>query len=377
MQTGPNYATSELDERALRNSLDAVIPASVGWRRWRLLVSAWTRFTRWEYWPIWAIYPPVVLTCLWLAVRHRGAMLFTAVNPGMPAAGGVVGFSKAAILRGLAGAGEAVATWAVIEPGAFPARNAAVRRFMAENDLRYPIVLKPDRGERGSGVVIARDAVAVEAALRGESGPLIAQAYVPGMEWGVFYVRHPADAQGRIFAVTDKRMVHVTGDGRRTLERLILQDRRAIGMARFFLEKFSARLAEIPAEGEQIALSELGTHCRGALFLDGEDQITPELTAAVDRVSRAYEGFYFGRYDLRAESVEAMRAGRFQVIELNGVTSEATSMYDPRHSVWFGWRTLCRQWRLAFEIGAANRRSGARVWTLGELRQLLREHREA
>lgn len=349
-----------------------------GLMRWqRLAVSRWVRLTQWEYWPIWAIYLPVFFYGLWLAVWHRGATVFSAANPGMPAAGGLVGYSKSAILEGLAGAGDAVATWALIAPGAFPERNAAVRRFMAEHQLGYPVVLKPDLGERGSGVVIAKNAAEVEVVLRTEPTALIAQAYVPGVEWGVFYVRRPGAAKGEIFAITDKRMVHVVGDGRSSLERLILNDARAVGMARFFRQKFAARLGEVPAAGERVMLSELGTHCRGAMFLDGAALETPELVQAVEAVSRQFEGFYFGRYDLRAESTEAMQAGRFKVIELNGVSSEATAMYDPKHSVWFGWRTLCRQWRIAFEIGAANRRAGARVWSVRELWTLLQEQRKA
>jgi hypothetical protein len=297
------------------------------------------------------------------------------VNPGMPAASGLVGHSKVAILRGLVGAGDRIATWAEIAPGALAERNAAVQRFMVEQVLTFPVVLKPDAGERGTGVVIARTQEEVETVLRAESGVLVAQAYVPGVEFGVFYIRRPGADRGEIFAITDKQMVHVRGDGRRTLEALILADDRAVGMARFFLAKFADRLGEIPAAGQTVALSELGTHCRGALFLDGSHLVTPALSAAVDAVSRTYDGFHFGRYDLRSDSVDAFQAGQFKVIELNGVTSEATSMYDPRHSVWFGWMTLCRQWRLAFEIGAANRRAGARLWRVGEIFQLLRQHR--
>jgi hypothetical protein len=63
-----------------------------------------------------------------------------------------------------------------------------------------------------------------------------------------------------------------------------------------------------------------------------------------------------------------LRAGRnLKVIELNGVTSEATSIYDPRNSVLAAWRVLFAQWRIAFEIGAQNRKRGARpagVWRL-------------
>jgi hypothetical protein len=53
------------------------------------------------------------------------------------------------------------------------------------------------------------------------------------------------------------------------------------------------------------------------------------------------------------------------VMELNGVTSEATAIYDARNGLFAAYRTLFDQWRLAFEIGAANRDRGVR--TLGPL----------
>jgi hypothetical protein len=310
----------------------------------------------------------------WLGLRHRSWTVFTAVNPGMPAASGLVGLSKSSILSGLANAGDSIATWTVIEPGPFPKRSAALRLFMADHGLQYPIVLKPDRGERGEGVVIARDAFATEKVLRESQVPMVAQAYVPGVEFGVFYFRRPGDSMGEIFAITEKRDVRVTGDGRRTLEELILQDERAIGMVGFFLNRFRDRLTEIPMAGDAVTLSELGTHCRGALFLDGNGLNTSRLEQSIEAVSRTYAGFYFGRYDVRADSIEAFQQGEFKVIELNGVTSEATNIYDPKHSVWYGWHILCEQWRIAFEIGAANRRKGARVWSARELWRLWREH---
>lgn len=334
------------------------------WRGRRLLLSRWRRLTRWEFWPLWAVYPPVVLYILWLGLRHRGLTLFTAANPGIGAGGGLVGESKGEILRGLAGAGDAVAAWRVIPPGPLPGRHAAVRAFLTAERLSYPFVVKPDVGERGTGVVIARDDQAVAEALRTGSAALLVQAYVPGVEFGVFYFRHPSAPRGEILSVTEKRTVTVTGDGGRTLEELILADDRAVCLADFFLRQFAGRLDEIPAAGAQIPLSELGTHSRGALFLDGTALVTPALAAAIERISRTFRGFHLGRYDVRAESVAAFQAGRFTVIELNGITAEATSIYDPRHSVWFGWGTLCRQWRLAFEIAAANRANGERALSL-------------
>jgi membrane protein DedA with SNARE-associated domain len=344
------------------------------WRGRRLLLSRWRRLTRWEFWPMWAVYPPVIVYILWLGVRHRCFTLFTIVNPGIGAGGGLAGESKSSILRGLAGAGDAVAPWALIAAGAPETRAAAVADFIRRAGLSFPIVLKPDVGERGSGVVIARDWAAVTDTLREEPSAMIAQAYMPGVEFGVFYFRRPAAERGEIFSITAKHLVAVVGDGRRTLEELILADDRAVCMARFFLGKHEAQLDEIPGAGARVTLSELGTHSRGALFLDGTHLVAPALTTAIERVSRAHAGFYFGRYDVRTASVEALQRGEFTVIELNGLTSEATSIYDPRHSVWFGWRVLCRQWQLAFAIAAENRARGEKPLTVREVWTLVATH---
>jgi hypothetical protein len=145
-------------------------------------------------------------------------------------------------------------------------------------------------------------------------------------------------------------------------------------MADAYLAINRARLAEVPAAGERVAITELATHCRGAVFLDGSAHLTPAVEAAVERAVSGFDGGYcFGRLDVRSESLDAFMEGRFRVIEANGVTSEPAHVYDPRHSVWTGWRTLLRSWRLADEIGRANARRGARVETLpGILVHLLR-----
>jgi hypothetical protein len=148
-------------------------------------------------------------------------------------------------------------------------------------------------------------------------------------------------------------------------------------MAEFFLGRHVDRLEEVPAGGERIVLSELGTHCRGALFLDGTSLVTPALADAIEAVSQSFRGFNFGRYDIRAASEAAFQRGEFKVIELNGLTSEATSIYDPRHSVWHGWRTLCRQWRIAFEIADEHRGRGVRPQSLRETWHIITQPRAA
>jgi pimeloyl-ACP methyl ester carboxylesterase/membrane protein DedA with SNARE-associated domain len=353
-----------------------VIPL-FSWRGRRLLLSRWRRLTRWEFWPRWAFYPPIVAYVAWLSLKHRSLTLFTAVNPAIPG-GGFVGESKAQILAGLAHRPDRVARWRLIPEGSVQERAGAVARFVADHHLAYPIVLKPDVGERGGGVGILEDDEAVRHYLAQTAEPLIAQEYVGGVEFGIFYYRIPGTARGEIFAITDKRFPTVVGDGQRSLETLILADDRAVSMAPFFLDLHAERLDWVPGPGESFRLVQLGTHSRGSAFYDGEWIRTPALEAAVDELSRGYQGFWFGRYDVRAPSAEALKAGaQFTVLELNGATAEATSIYDPKNRLGTAYRILRKQWSLLFEIAARNVAAGARPATVRELLGLIGRHRRA
>jgi len=341
----------------------------------RLLVSKWRRLTRWEFWPMWAIYPPVICYVLFLALKHRSLTVFTAANPAIPASG-FIGESKLDILRGLATSNGYVARSNLIQaPLDVNARIGSVKAFMEEHDLSFPCVLKPDQGQRGSGVAIIRSTAETSSYFSSAPVDTIIQEYAPGVEFGVFYYRQPDEKRGRIFSITEKRMPTVTGDGASTLERLILADDRAVCTAQFLLDKYKTRASEVPAEGERVQLVEIGTHSKGALFLDGGWIRTPELETKIDEISHSFDGFYFGRFDIRTPSVDDFKAGRnFKIVELNGVTSEATHIYDPRNSLIDAYRVLFEQWRLAFEIGAKNRERGVRPSTLRELLRMLTDY---
>ena len=60
---------------------------------------------------------------------------------------------------------------------------------MDERSLDWPVVLKPDAGQRGSGVAVVRDAAAAARLPAHAPRRLLVQEYVPGDEYGVFYYR--------------------------------------------------------------------------------------------------------------------------------------------------------------------------------------------
>jgi hypothetical protein len=110
-----------------------------------------------------------------------------------------------------------------------------------------------------------------------------------------------------------------------------------------------------------VALAGVGNGCRGAELRDGAAHATPALADAVEGLARAVPGFCIGRFDLEAPSWEHFRRGEaIRVREVHGVAFEAAHVSDARYGVLHAWRTLYRQWALAFEAGRRNRARGAR-----------------
>jgi len=215
-------------------------------------------------------------------------------------------------------------------------------------------------GQRGAGIKLIRSAEQAEAYLRQTSAPLVAQRYAPGPhEAGVFYYRFPHEVRGHIFAITEKLFPILVGDGKSTLTELIWSDPRARFMANKYLQRFSERQAEVLTVGDELKLVEAGNHAQGCIFRDGMRLCTPELESRMDEISQKLTGFFIGRYDIRYSSEKDLCAGtNFQIIELNGAASEATSIYDARNSIVAAYRTLFQQWDVVFAIGAANRKLG-------------------
>jgi hypothetical protein len=339
----------------------------------RIAVGKLERIYKWEFWPVQVFYIPVVVYVLYLAARQRSLTVFTAANPAIPA-GGFKGESKDEIYSGLRrsapATGHLLAHLLIGNELSADERVAQARHFVETNRLTFPLAVKPDAGERGAGVRYVRDQGELMTAVASDSNDLIVQEFAEGLEISAFYYRYPLEERGHIFSITEKRFPIVTGDGRSTLERLILSDTRAVCLADKYIEQNKWRLAGIPAAGEQVQLVEIGTHSRGAIFLDGRHLLTPTLEDKIDEICRGFRGFYFGRFDIRAESIEDLQHGSFKIIELNGVTSESTNIYDPRYSLIDAYRILFRQWRIAFEIGAANIARGEKAASIRDLVRL-------
>jgi membrane protein DedA with SNARE-associated domain len=330
------------------------------------LIARVSLLWRWEFWPMVVFYPPVALWVAWLSLRHRSFAMITAANPGIPH-GGLVGESKFHILSNLK-SGHAI-TSVLIDATDLEARSDQFDGALGEHALSFPLILKPNVGQRGAGVKLVRDREEASGYLALTAGGVIVQPYHPGpFEAGIFYYRIPGQPRGRIFSITDKQFAYVTGDGTSTLCQLVWRHPRYRMQAATFLERHKHERDRVLADGEVFRLVLAGNHCQGTLFRDGAHLLTLQLEHAIDRVARTFDGFHFGRFDVRYADVERFRAGEdFTIIELNGITSESTNIYDPSRSLLWAYRMLFRQWSILFQIGSMNRCAGHQPSRLREL----------
>jgi membrane protein DedA with SNARE-associated domain len=349
-----------------------VFQRSQWWPSLDRLQLVYDRWSRWEFWPAWLFYIPVGIYYLFLSCKYRGVCVSTLSNPGIET-GGMIGESKVELLENLmVVAPDHTAKAYLIEGETCASRLENLRALMTKHGIQFPVIIKPDVGQRGSGV---RKVESVEEAFEclGPDGVRqIVQAYAVGpCEAGVFYYRYPGESKGKIFAITDKQFPELRGDGRRTLGELIESDERARIMGHVYRLRFKGRLEEVLNEGQKFRLVEAGNHAQGCIFLDGMALCSETLERRIDEISQGLDGFFVGRYDIRYGSGVALRErAEFQIVELNGASSEATSIYDPRNSLFQAYRTLFQQWEIVFEIGAANRALGMKSLSAWQILKL-------
>jgi len=335
------------------------------------------RLFNWEYWPFNLVYLPVFVYYGFLALRARSPLFFTAANPGIPT-GGLVGESKRDILNMLP---PAMKPATVFVPADFTQGHCLAAA--AQAGISFPMVAKPDIGERGMLVRILADAPALETFRRQHPVDFLLQEYIAfEEEVSVLHFRFPGEKKGKISSITLKEYLNVTGDGRQTVAELVAANPRARLQEASLRQTHSAVWNSVLEAGQHLRFHTIGNHSKGCKFLDGRHKISEPLHRTFDQISSHLNGVYYCRYDIKCASWEALEAGRdFRILEINGVKSEPAHIYDPGYPILSFYRDILWHWGVIYRISLANRRIGVPYMSTAEgirrLRALIAYHKKA
>ncbi len=316
-----------------------------------LFIIKWTNY---EYWPWWFFYIPLMPYWVWLAIKTKSLAYFTATNTNIEL-GGFFGESKIDILKQIAPEYKPKTFFVPKET-----RFEAVEESMNLSQIQFPIVAKPNVGERGFEVEKILNQSQLENYHHRAAHEYIVQEFVEfPLELGVLFCRMPDEPLGKITSVTIKEFLSVKGDGKSSILQLMEQNTRA----RFQIEAVSKRFGEginqILEAGKEMLLEPIGNHCRGTRFVDGNHLINPKLDKVFNRIALPMEGFYYGRFDMKVKSLDDLYSGEnIRIMELNGASSEPGHIYDARNGIVKAYRDLAFHWNLLAKISILNQKRG-------------------
>ncbi len=290
---------------------------------------------------------------LWYSLRERSFFYFSASNPGI-LSGGMMGESKYEVLTLVP---DDVKPKTILVK--LPALTGEVLKIIETAELSFPLIFKPDLGERGWMVRRIDHERGVEEYLAEIKTDFIVQELVDlPLEFGVYYVRFPHEKKGFVNSITAKEFLSVQGDGIKPLYELIQQNDRALLQWKSLRDKYNDRWNEILPEGKREEIVSIGNHCLGTKFMNANNLITPVLTDSFDRISKKIGGFYFGRYDLRCATLKDLENGNVKIVELNGCGAEPSHIYHQGASLWMGINDLIAHWQNLYRVSRENHQRG-------------------
>jgi hypothetical protein len=320
----------------------------------------------WEYWPMWLVYLPSGFYFIYLCVKARSFCFFSAANPSIET-GGMIFESKWDIFK-------------LIPKQYYPGTiiiqekeniTAAISK-MHEAGIHFPVVAKPDRGERGWCVEILKSSSDLQNYLSKYPIDFLVQEYIDyPMELSIFYYRHPAATNGKVTSVTCKEYLKVTGDGQSALYDLITKHDRALLQLEKLQQIATLDFNRILKKDEIQILMPFGNHVRGAMFIDYCNTIDTKLDTIFDNISKQIDGFYFGRYDIKCKSIEELKQGKyFSILELNGSGAEPAHIYQPGFSFWKAQSVIIKHYRMMYDAAKANHKKGVPYLSLSCFRAI-------
>lgn len=316
-------------------------------------ISKWFHF---EFWPFWIFYFPVYGYGLYLAFKARSLSYFTAANPGMKF-GGAFGMDKVEILN--------LIDKEYIPKGFLSKKNTSIQNVvecMKENQISFPIVCKPNIGERGIDVEKIDSEADLTSFLSSQNQDILVQKFIDfPIEIGVFYHRFPISSKDGITSIVRKEFLSITGNGKAKFGDLVKENIRAKGRHSYLKRKYKSKWSQIIPSGISYKLEPIGNHNRGTKFLDGNHLINDELVAVFRKIAQPLKGYNYGRFDLKVNSLADLQAGKkIKIIELNGTNSEPAHIYDPDYPIFKAYKEITKHMKLIYEISNENRKLGVK-----------------
>ena len=314
------------------------------------------------------LYIPILPVYFFGVLLTRRWLYFTAANPGIYM-GGFFGEQKDEILD-LIPSDYKVKTISVVRKY----EEDELKELLRENSLVFPLVVKPNVGERGEGVQIVYSIDEIMTYGQAEQHFLIQEYTDYELELGVLFYKMPNEISGQVSSITQKEFLHVIGDGKHNVLQLLQMSQRGLIYEDLVKKEFSVRLNEVPHKNEVVTIHRIGNHSKGTRFIDANKHINERLNATFSQLSKHIPSVYCGRYDLKVPNYSDLEQGmNIKIFEMNGVSSEPGHIYD-QGNVFSAYIFLTYHWLAIIQISRINLQRGMKTTPLSVFYKTITNH---
>ena len=316
------------------------------------------KIKNWEQWPFKILYAPIVPVWVWYMIRSGAVWFFTPSNPKLTF-GGMEGEPKKE-MHDLLPADLCPAYFNVNPEESFSVINQQVQL----HGITFPLIVKPEVG--GQGILFRKIDTVEHLKEYHEKVPVeyFIQEFIKyPIEVSLFYYRYPFEKRGNITGFLLKVPMQVIGDGKHTLEQLILLNSKSKKRVEELRSKHEKNFNKIIPIGENYILSYAANHNRGAHFIDLKSDISDNLISMLDEISHRINDFFYGRYDIMCNSIDDLKKGKnFIILEYNGCGAEPNHFYDTGYTLAGAWKEILKHWKILYEISSYNHQQGVSYW---------------
>ncbi|MCY4162142.1 MAG: ATP-grasp domain-containing protein [Flavobacteriaceae bacterium] len=227
-----------------------------------------------------------------------------------------------------------------------------IKKQLLNHQLDYPIIVKPDIGERGKSVSKIQNNQQLSEYFENPSyQTFILQEYIDyPIELGVLYYRD-TNGQGKITSIGLKKFCTVVGNGQDSLKKLISKNPRTFGRKKQLQKRFQNQWNQVLKPNEKVLIEPIGNHNLGTTFLNGNHMFSKEMMHWIDQIASMIPHFDYGRFDLRIKNWESFKKNDgIKILEINGVNSEPIHIYSPKFGLMNAYKEIFKHMHIIHRL---------------------------
>jgi len=327
------------------------------------------KYSKWEFRP-WNISDiPVYFYYLYLSIKSWNIFFFSNINPCMK----LSWFAWTSKYKDLEKFDDImtpqtilIKIWETLDD---------ILSKIKEKNLQYPLIAKPDLWRTWRDILKINNVDDLKLYLSSIKENFLIQEFIDyPMEFGIFYYHLPDQEFGHISWITQKCFMFINWDWKQKFGDLIMKHPRAKFYYKDLKTKYVNKRNDIVEDWKEIQLNYIWNHVRWSVFYDKSDLNNDKLEKVFDNLSKSLNWFYFGRYDVKVQSIQDLYSGNFKIIEVNWIWSLPVHNLDPNYGMINAYKELFHHRKIVYKISKINYKNWIKYLSIKEVRKIIKKY---